>query len=232
MVKVRHTPQEQPFVNILNSLLHLMEQGDKRSADMWKIVEELCLYATGKKKKSTSEDNIPANDAIVEKLNAILKEEELPKENGIADDCKKESGEQGTGEEVTLENGGSMPEENLSTTVPTASAPGPPPPPPPPPPMGGMFAAPPPEKMTKIAKSRTYKPKRQMRVVPWNKLTKPDATVPGVLWEKAAQGEMDSKVDFDPVAVEDLFAKPEAQKKEVLKKDDEGKKKVSDWHQF
>ena len=230
MVKVRHTPQEQPFVNILNSLLYLMEQGDKRSADMWKIVEELCLYATGKKKKSTSEDNIPANDAIFEKLNAILKEEEeLPKENGIADDCKKESGEQGTGEEVTLENGGSTPEENLSTTVPTASAPGPPPPPPP---MGGMFAAPPPEKMTKIAKSRTYKPKRQMRVVPWNKLTKPDATVPGVLWEKAAQGEMDSKVDFDPVAVEDLFAKPEAQKKEVLKKDDEGKKKVSDWHQF
>jgi hypothetical protein len=84
----------------------------------------------------------------------------------------------------------------------------------------------PPEKMTKVAKSRVYKPQVKMiDKVHWSKVTKAMATNEGVIWQKAAKGEMDTKVDIDAAVVEELFAKPEVKKIEEKSKptDETGK---------
>ena len=128
----------------------------------------------------------------------------------------------------------------------SAPAPGPPPPPPPapaPPPPPGAPAAPipppigpfgiktvsttPPEKMTKVEKSRAYKPQVKMiDKINWSKVTKAMATNDGVMWQKAAKGEMDTEVDIDPTVVEDLFAKPDAKKVEEKPKPVDEKRKT------
>lgn len=127
-------------------------------------------------------------------------------------------------------------EQTSSPTEPAASAPppGPPPPPPPapipPPPIGALgrniVSTTPPEKMTKVEKSRAYKPQVKMiDKVNWSKVTRAMATNDGVMWQKAAKGEMDTEVDIDPAVVEDLFAKPDVKKVEEKSKpvDEKGK---------
>ena len=117
----------------------------------------------------------------------------------------------------------------------SSSPPGPPPPPapggppPPPPPFGAPgTSAPTSEKMTKVAKSRTYRPQKNLKMVNkvnWSKLSKGPATNVGAIWQKAADGEMDTKVDIDPARVEELFAKPDVTRIEEKTKpiDDKGK---------
>lgn len=107
--------------------------------------------------------------------------------------------------------------------------PGPPPPAPPPPISGvGGMNPPSPEKMTKVAKSRAYKPQGNLKMIDkvhWSKVSRAMATNKGVIWQKAAEGEMDSKVDVDPASVEELFAKPNVKQVEEKTKpvDEKGK---------
>lgn len=103
------------------------------------------------------------------------------------------------------------------------SPPGPPLPPPPPG-SGGPLPPPPPppnghslvisEPITKVAKARVYRPQKKMNKVNWSKILKGPATDAGVIWQKAAEGKMDTKVDIDPARVEELFAKPEVKQVE------------------
>ena len=98
----------------------------------------------------------------------------------------------------------------------TDPPPGPPPPPPPapPPPLpdgAGKNIALIPEKMTNVAKSRVYKRQKDIKMIDkvhWSPVTKAMATNQGVIWQKAAEGEMDTVIDIDPARVEDLFAEP------------------------
>ena len=89
---------------------------------------------------------------------------------------------------------------------------GPPPPPPPPGPGGPLPVTS--EPKTKVEKARAYKPRKKMNKVNWSVIKKGRATDAGVIWQKAAEGEMDTKVDVDPVKVEELFAKPEVKQVE------------------
>ena len=66
--------------------------------------------------------------------------------------------------------------------------------------------------VTRIERARKHKPKKQMKKVNWVKVSKNAASGTGTLWQKSAKGEVDVKVDIDPVSVEDLFARPEMKK--------------------
>ena len=62
--------------------------------------------------------------------------------------------------------------------------------------------------------------------VNWSKVTRATAINDGVVWQKAAKGEMDTEVDIDPTVVEDLFAKPDAKKVEEKSKPVDKKRKT------
>ena len=111
---------------------------------------------------------------------------------------------------------------------PPPPAPGGPPPPPPPPGAAGIASALTSEEMTKVAKSRAYRPQKNLKMISkvnWSKLSRGQATNEGAIWQKAADGEMDTKVDIDSARVEELFAKPDVKKVEEKTKptDEKGK---------
>lgn len=209
--KVRNTPYELPFLHILQSFV-LLEGDDQVSAAIWEVMDQFCSQAVQMKYPDIESDKL--KNISIEKLKKIL-QEGTPNESNTTDITSKQDGQKSKVESVNVEPVPPPP-------PPSPSVPGGLPPPPPPPGASsgpGITLAP--EKMTKIAKSRWHKPQKKMKLINWNKLTRGAASNAGVLWEKAAQGEMDTKVDIDPASVEDLFAKPEIQTKKKDKGEEE-----------
>ena len=206
--KVCCTGHHTPFLNILQSLLSL-ERDDPTLDTVWEGMEQFCCQTVHSSYSGHQGDR--QNGVSIENLRMTSKKQ-------VRDDSP-------TG--VVAGDSPSQVEMKLHVRVETGPPPPPPPAPggpqpPPPPPGAPRDLAPTSEKMTKVAKARAYRPQKKMNKVNWSKLSRGPATNVGAIWQKAADGEMDTEVDIDPARVEELFAKPDVMvEEEKTKTDDE-----------
>ena len=193
--KVSCTGHNKSFLIVLRNLLSL-DRDDPTLDTIWEDMEQLCSQAVY---SSASTETAATHSQVETKLR------------------------------VETDSADMIPDSSPSPPGPPPPPPAPGGPPPPPPPPGAPGAlAPTSEKMTKVAKSRAYRPQKNSKMinkVNWSKLSRGPATNVGAIWQKAADGEMDTKVDIDPARVEELFAKPDVKKVEEKTKptDDKGK---------